>query len=196
VNRFLLHPSGAFDFRIDVDQAGRRKVRTYHKPRTGQCAIRIQRRWWHPSKQRWSKPARQTKHLPKNTRDLLSALYLARTLPMHKGQRYRMHLYSVNRLWNVHARVLGKRRLFTLFGKTLAHHLSVKGCDTTRKKYCRQLDVWVSADASRVPLRIRSALPVVGAIRAELISYRQQFRSTKRHLSTRRRQSSWMSAPL
>jgi hypothetical protein len=212
-SRFFLEHPRDFRFSVDVHQAGFRQKRSMISSpqphalagvvgrRRGVHGVRLasasprrfvalsQRRFqvsytpWDRKGKQWMRPYGLSYTVPQDTRDLVSSLFFARSLPMRVGRSFRTHLFVMGQLWRIEGHVRRKARIDSLFGMIDAYQLDAKGCWMPSGRQCKELRVWVSADASRVPIKIESSLPIIGRVQAELVSYQRSFKARRLHLA-------------
>jgi hypothetical protein len=99
--------------------------------------------------------------------DAAGAIYLLRQLPFQPGKTLCFDAYGVRKLWRVSGKVEGKERITLSLGEFNAWHLSGQAVRLDDPKHHREIHVWISDDARRLPL---VALGVVdlGTVRATL----------------------------
>jgi hypothetical protein len=99
--------------------------------------------------------------------DAAGAIYLLRQIPFVPGKTLCFDAYGVRKLWRVSGKVEGKERITVPLGEFDAWHLSGQAVRLDDPKYHREIHVWISDDARRLPL---VALGVVdlGTVRATL----------------------------
>lgn len=101
--------------------------------------------------------------------DVGSAVHLLRSIPVKDGQRLCFDVYGIRRVWRVWGSV--KREHVSLpLGEFETWHLSGEAAPLTLQNARREVHVWVTDDAKRLPL---AALGVMefGAVRATLKGY-------------------------
>jgi hypothetical protein len=107
---------------------------------------------------------------PPMVQDALSALYHLRTQPLAVGNSLKLPVHSGGRNYDLQVDVLARERIRTPFGERLAFkvepHQGYEGVFDKRGR----LFVWIGDDAGRLPLLMRTELPI-GAIVARLVEY-------------------------
>ena len=107
---------------------------------------------------------------PPRVQDALSALYYLRTQPLEPGNSLQLPVHSGGRNYGLQVDVLARERIQTPFGERVAFkvepHQGYEGVFDQRGR----LFVWIGDDAGRLPLLMRSELPI-GAIVARLVEY-------------------------
>jgi hypothetical protein len=109
--------------------------------------------------------------------DPISALFAVRSLPLRSGSRFRLLILNGNSLHEVKAKVVRRERLYTKLGPRNALRIEGAGrrvfddgVKPIPNKRPRRLWLWLSADAARVPLRLKGDTKL-GAIDAEVTSH-------------------------
>jgi hypothetical protein len=109
--------------------------------------------------------------------DPISALYAIRSMPLVKGTRVRLLILNGNSLYEVKAKVVGRERLYTKLGPKNALRIEGAGrrvfddgIKPVPRKPIRMLTLWLTADATRVPLRLKGDTKL-GTIDAEVTSH-------------------------
>ncbi|GAA0535339.1 DUF3108 domain-containing protein [Chitinophaga japonensis] len=112
--------------------------------------------------------------VPDCVQDVISAVYYARNIDFNKykpNDKIHFDMFLDDEVYNIYIRYMGKEEVNTKFGKFRAIRfkpLLIKG---TMFQGGEQMDVWVSDDANKVPLRIQSAISV-GSIVVDMIGYK------------------------
>jgi hypothetical protein len=184
----MLHDNRWFRYHIDVDQSGsvlKRKVDFRRHRRKGRINYVAHWKKWRNKK--YVRTYRRKNNVPKDTYNLVSALYHARFMPYEKGKTYQMHVFATGRMWIVKGRFVRKTKIYTIFGarKALLIHATAKR--TYKKAKPKHIKVWLSDDALRIPYRIRGHVPFIGTATGELIGYRRSARSRYLDGNTRRK---------
>ena len=112
---------------------------------------------------------RKQARLPGPTLDILGYIFYLRTLPLEVGAQYELTLVSGNRLWPVTVHVKNKLQISTSAGWFNCFFIepTLRGDASDLK--LKQLQVWLTADDKKIPVRIRMEANV-GHITADLIN--------------------------
>ncbi len=99
--------------------------------------------------------------------DVGGAVHLLRSIPVKEGQQLCFDAYGIRRVWRVWGTVQPKEHVSLPLGEFDAWHLSGHAAPLNRPNSRREVHVWVSDDARRLPL---AALGIMefGAVRATL----------------------------
>ncbi|MBI1185641.1 DUF3108 domain-containing protein [bacterium] len=111
--------------------------------------------------------------VPKNTWDILSVWYLARTFNyenMHPGDSVKMNTFIDNKTYPIGLQYIGKEEVKTDAGKINCYIIKPLLIAGEIFKSEDDMTLWVSADANKIPVIIESGISV-GRVRAELTSY-------------------------
>ncbi|RAJ04174.1 uncharacterized protein DUF3108 [Chitinophaga skermanii] len=114
-----------------------------------------------------------TFNVPNCVQDVISSIYYARNIDFNKykvGDKIPFNMFLDDEVYNIYIRYLGKEEVNTKFGKFRAikfKPLLIKGTMFTGGE---QMNVWVSDDANKVPLRIESPISV-GNIVVDMVAY-------------------------
>lgn len=112
--------------------------------------------------------------VPNCVQDIISAIYYARNIDFDKykvGDKIPFTMFMDNELYNMYIRYLGKETIKTRYGKFRAikfKPLLVKG---NMFEGGEKMNVYVSDDENKIPLRIESPL-VVGSVKVDMMSYK------------------------
>ncbi|MCK8496383.1 DUF3108 domain-containing protein [Myxococcus fulvus] len=101
--------------------------------------------------------------------DVAGSIYLLRQLPLEENLSVCFDVYGVRRLWRMQGQVLKKEKVTTPLGQFDAWHLVGTAVRLDRPKQKREVHVWLSDDARRLPLAAVGTLDL-GAVRATLTS--------------------------
>src|SRR6266852_3305946 len=99
--------------------------------------------------------------------DAAGAIFLIRQLPFRPGGTVCFDAYGVRKLWRVTGKVEGKERVTLPLGEFDAWHLSGMAVRLDDPKHRREIHVWISDDARRLPLAVMGVIEL-GTIRATL----------------------------
>ncbi len=111
--------------------------------------------------------------VPDCVQDVLSAIYYARNIDFNKyqpGDKIPFNMFLDDEVYQLYVRYLGKERIKTKYGEFNAikfKPLLIKG---TIFEGGEKMEVWVSDDANRIPVRVNSPIQV-GSIKVDLIGY-------------------------
>ncbi|MEN9800047.1 MAG: hypothetical protein RL653_3744 [Pseudomonadota bacterium] len=102
--------------------------------------------------------------------DVVGALYLLRQVPLQQGQPLCFDTYGVRRMWRVFGTVQGREHLSTKIGEFEAWHITGWAVRLDNPHHRRELHVWISDDAARLPLVALGVIDL-GAVRATLVGH-------------------------
>lgn len=183
---FLLTPRLPFSHEMDVDQAGMRhklQMSFQTTPHQGQIRVKTTPLPRTPHS-RVSRPWETLYRVPHDTKDLVSALYTARSFPFQRNKTFTLHLFVTGQLWRVEGSVLRTETLQTFLGTRKALVIAARGWQIHQPRFTRDATIWLSADADRIPFKIQSSLAVLGSITAELTAYRSDRKQPLREESS------------
>ena len=112
--------------------------------------------------------------VPTCIQDVVSCLYYARNINFDKykpGDKIFFSMFLDNEIYNMYIRYVGKEDIKTKYGKFRAVRfkpLLIKG---TVFDGGEKMNVWVTDDANRIPLRVESPLSV-GSIKVDMMGYK------------------------
>jgi hypothetical protein len=112
--------------------------------------------------------------VPTCVQDVVSSLYYARNINFDKykpGDKISFNMFFDNELYNMYIRYVGKEDIKTKFGKFKAikfKPLLIKG---TMFEGGEKMNVWVTDDANKIPLRVESPL-TVGSIKVDMMGHK------------------------
>jgi hypothetical protein len=110
--------------------------------------------------------------LPADALDVFGCLYYMRTLPLEIGKIYTLDVLSGDKVWPLVVTVKRRETVKVAAGRfdcyVLEPVLRQPGIFVTKGK---KVEVWVTADARRMPVRMRSEV-VIGHVAAELTDYK------------------------
>lgn len=106
--------------------------------------------------------ARSSVKVQPQSYDALSAVYALRATPLRQGQTVALPLVNNGRMYRLRAYVAARERLDTAIGRQLpALRLALSLADDQgRPATTRDLTLWLSDDARRLPLRVEVGLAV------------------------------------
>lgn len=111
--------------------------------------------------------------VPPCIQDVVSSMYYARNIDFTKykaGDKISFSMFLDGEVYNMYLRYVGKENIKTKYGKFNAIRIKpllLKGVFEGGEK----MDVWVSDDANRIPLRVESPLSV-GSVKVDMMGYR------------------------
>jgi hypothetical protein len=151
---------------IYSDENGQRRSRV---TRFDERARRI-----HYEVQGESGPATNQRELavPPRTVDALTAVFRLRTVPLAAGTTHALTVAVNGHVYEVRAAVGGAERVPCGLGEVDAWRITPTIDDERDRGDARELAVWISSDARRLPVKLQGALPV-GAFALTLTSARQ-----------------------
>lgn len=115
-----------------------------------------------------------TFNVPNCVQDVVSSIYYARNIDFNKykaGDKIPFSMFLDNETYNLYIRYMGKEVIKTKYGKFRAIRfkpLLVKG---TIFEGGEKMEVWVSDDGNKIPLRVESPISV-GSVKVDMMSYR------------------------
>lgn len=107
---------------------------------------------------------------PEDTRDMLSALYMVRGIPLKDGEEICIPIFGARRIWHLRAKVAGREPVRTPLGDFQTVHIEGVAIRTDYPKMQREVHFWLTDDATRVPV---AAFGLVQnkPVRAQLVKY-------------------------
>jgi hypothetical protein len=99
--------------------------------------------------------------------DVAGSIYLLRQLPLKEDLQVCFDVYGVRRLWRMQGAVVKREQVTTPLGQFNAWHMVGTAIRLDRPKQKREVHVWISDDARRLPLAAVGTLDL-GAVRATL----------------------------
>jgi len=107
--------------------------------------------------------------IPPNVLDILSSLYYVRTLPLEVGKSFTIDVHNGDKTWPLVVNVKKRERVKVKAGKFDCYKvepvLREPGIFISKGK---KLEVWLTADARRMPVLMRSEI-FIGHVSAELV---------------------------
>lgn len=101
--------------------------------------------------------------------DVAGSIYLLRQLPLQENLQVCFDVYGVRRLWRMQGAVVKREQVTTPLGQFNAWHMQGVAIRLDRPSQKREVHVWISDDARRLPLAAVGTLDL-GAVRATLTS--------------------------
>jgi len=89
---------------------------------------------------------------PAGTRDLLSVLYAARAMALAPGAELCVPVFGARRMWTLRMKVIGRETVRTPAGEFRTLHLSGQAVRLDRAGPTREVHIWLSDDAERIPV--------------------------------------------
>ncbi len=129
--------------------------------------------WYnHAAKTLYSKKSGKHDIKVKDIFDIVSAFYKLRQSveTLHKGQKLVIHTYFHDEPWDLIVRYKGIEVIKTKFGKLKCMKFNpIVEEGTFESKDA--LDIWISADKNRIPIRVKMKL-FVGSFKTDLVEYK------------------------
>ena len=104
--------------------------------------------------------ATDTYTVPPYVQDVLSAIYVLRSVPLAAGVRMTMPVTDNGANYKVQVDVAPSERVKTPFADANAWKLNVGIFDTSGKPQGRNVAIWISDDLRRLPVKLQVELPV------------------------------------
>ncbi len=106
-------------------------------------------------------PAADVRRVPSETRDPLSAVFYLRARSLRRGESWTLPIATEGKLYRTRVTVSGPETISTALGRQSAWHLVPEVADEgTGLPAIGRLDLWLSDDTRRLPLRFEAELPV------------------------------------
>jgi hypothetical protein len=102
--------------------------------------------------------------------DVAGAAYLVRQLPIEKDSRFCFDVYAIRRLWRLTGKAEAREHLSLPIGEFEAWHLSGVAVRMDDLRQRREVHIWISDDARRLPLVAMGVIDL-GVVRATLSAY-------------------------
>lgn len=99
--------------------------------------------------------------------DVAGAVFLLRSVPLQEGKRLCFDAYGIRRVWRVWGTVQPREHVSLPMGEFQAWHLAGQAARLDLPDARREVHVWVSDDAKRLPLAAMGVIDL-GAVRATL----------------------------
>ena len=106
--------------------------------------------------------------------DVVGAIPLLRSLPLKVGSTVCFDAYGVRRMWRVWGTVVGREHVSLPVGEFEAWHLIAEAARLDAPDARREIHLWVSDDARRLPLAAVGSIDL-GAVRATLKAWSRPF---------------------
>lgn len=101
--------------------------------------------------------------------DVAGAMYLLRQMEWKVGQTVCIDVYGIRRIWRVWGTVLPREHVSLPVGEFEAWHLAGEAARVDLPDARREIHVWISDDARRLPLAALGMIDL-GAVRATLVN--------------------------
>ncbi len=92
--------------------------------------------------------------------DPLSALYVLRASPLKPGARVTMAVVDNDTTYTVRCDVGAPETVVRASGNVPAWRIAVTAADAAGRSAVRDMAVWISTDAKRLPVKLKAALPI------------------------------------
>ena len=112
--------------------------------------------------------------VPPCVQDVLSAIYYARNIDFDKykpGDKIPFSMFLDDEVYNLYIRYMGKETIKTRYGKFRAIKFKPMLIKGTIFEGGEKMNVWVSDDRNKVPLRIESPI-TVGSVIVDMMGYK------------------------
>ena len=112
-------------------------------------------------------------NVPECVQDVVSAVFYARNVDFSKLQpndRIMFPMFLDNEVYSMYIRYLGREMVKTKYGKFRAIKFKPMLIKGTIFKGGEDMEVWVTDDMNRIPVRIESPI-VVGKVKIDMMSY-------------------------
>ena len=98
--------------------------------------------------------------VPAGVQDALSALYALRAMPWKSGEAFSIPVSDSGKIYTVHVAVGESERVKTGLGTLSALQASLRVVEEGVGPLDRRMDLWVSDDSRRLPVKVQIDLPV------------------------------------
>jgi hypothetical protein len=98
--------------------------------------------------------------IPAQTQDGLTLLYALRAIPLSAGTRIEVPVTNDGELFTVSIDPTGPERVRVPFGAVDALNLRLTVLDAQRQPVGRDIAIWMTSDARRLPVKLQAELPV------------------------------------
>ena len=102
--------------------------------------------------------------------DVAGTIYMLRQLPLKEGLSVCFDAYGIRRMWRTWGKVVGKEHVSLPVGEFEAWHIEGVAARIDAPTLRREIHVWISADARRLPLAALGAIDL-GTVRATLTGF-------------------------
>ncbi|TNE81731.1 MAG: DUF3108 domain-containing protein [Bacteroidetes bacterium] len=125
-------------------------------------------------KKKWLSSKKGSMRIEPDVQDVISAIYYARTLDISKaspGDTFPLQVYLDGVIYPLRIKYIGKEVIKTDIGKVNAVKVIPMVVADRVFKEDEGLELWVSDDANKVPLRVKAAL-AVGSIKVDITGHK------------------------
>jgi hypothetical protein len=107
--------------------------------------------------------------LPSRVSDIISCFYYMRAQPLTIGRAIDLDMYSRGKVYKISATVLGKEKVETEAGTFETYKLqpAMRETESAEDRNKGKLFLWFSDDARRIPVMVRTIIPI-GSVTARL----------------------------
>jgi hypothetical protein len=98
--------------------------------------------------------------VPAEVQDGLTLLYILRTRATKAGERFTVPIADDGSMYTIEVASVGTERVKAPLGETSATNLRIRITDERGKEVGSNVNVWLSQDARRLPLKLQAELPV------------------------------------
>lgn len=132
---------------------------TFQKNKTAKLVSTINGQTWN-EELRWGN----------DVSDVAGAIHLLRAIPMKEGQFLCFDVYGIRRIWRVWGTVLPREHVSMPVGEFETWHLAGEAAPLNLPDARREMHVWISDDARRLPLAAMGVMDF-GAVRATMKAF-------------------------
>ena len=111
--------------------------------------------------------------------DVAGAIHLLRAIPMKEGQFLCFDVYGIRRIWRVWGTVMPREHVSMPVGEFDTWHLAGEAAPINLPDARREMHVWISDDARRLPLAAMGVMDF-GAVRATMKAFTRPGEKTNR----------------
>lgn len=112
--------------------------------------------------------------VPECIQDVLSAIYYSRNIDFNKykpGAKIPFNMFIDDKVYPLYIRYMGKEKIKTKYGKFNAIRFKPMLIEGSVFSGGEKMNVWVSDDATRIPVRIETPISV-GSVKVDMMGYR------------------------
>lgn len=107
---------------------------------------------------------------PEDSRDMLSALYMVRSLRLPDGEEICIPIFGARRIWALRAKVEGRETVRTPLGDVKVVHVSGVAVRSDHPGVKREIHFWLTDDEARIPVEAFGLIQNK-PVRAKMVSY-------------------------